>query len=80
METRYMTVKDIKEAEKCGRDQAYHIAAQLPHERRGKNIFVFKEDYDKYYQEKRQRALEKIQKICQFDSLVRKGANTKWMN
>lgn len=76
METRYMTVKDIKEVEKCGRDQAYQIATQLPHERRGKSIFVFKEDYDKYYQEKRQRALEKVQKICQFDGFIRKGVKT----
>lgn len=76
METRYMTVKDIKEAESCGRDQAYQIAAQLPHERRGKIIFVFKEDYEKYYQEKRQKALGKAQKIYQFDSFIRKGVKT----
>lgn len=58
VKSRYYTVKQIKTLEGCGKDAAYDIANKLPHEKRGKQIFVFAEDYDKYYQEKRQKALE----------------------
>lgn len=54
IKTRYYSVKQIKQLENCGKDKAYEIAKQLPHETRGKGIYVFSEDYDKYYQEKRQ--------------------------
>lgn len=54
----YYTVKEIQEKEHCGRDAAYELASQLPHERRGKGIYVFAEDYDNYYKEKRAIALE----------------------
>ena len=54
---RYYTVTDIKKLENCGKDNAYAIAKELPHEKRGRNIYVFSEDYEKYYQEKRQKAL-----------------------
>lgn len=54
----YYTVKQIKTLEGCGKDAAYDIANKLPHEKRGKQIFVFAEDYNKYYEEKRQKALE----------------------
>ena len=53
VETRYYSVKQIQKLENCGRDRAYEIANQLPHETRGKRIYVFSEDYDKYYKEKR---------------------------
>lgn len=54
VKTRYYSVKQIKQLENCGKDKAYEIAKQLPHEIRGRSIYVFSEDYDKYYQEKRQ--------------------------
>lgn len=54
IKTRYYTVKQIQQLENCGRDRAYEIAEQLPHETRGRKILVFSEDYDKYYQEKRE--------------------------
>lgn len=54
----YYTVQQIKKLEGCGKDKAYEIANQLPHETRGKRIFVFAEDYDNYYQQKREKALE----------------------
>lgn len=50
---RYYTVKQIQQLENCGRDRAYELAKQLPHETRGKAIYVFSEDYDEYYQDKR---------------------------
>ena len=62
LRTRYYTVKQIKQLEGCGKDQAYKIANGLPHEKRGKQIFVFAEDYDNYYQEKRENALKSIKK------------------
>lgn len=55
---RYYTVQQIKKMEGCGKDKAYEIANELPHEKRGKQIFVFAEDYDSYYQKKREKALE----------------------
>lgn len=58
IKSRYYTVKQIKELECCGRDEAYKIANSLPHENRGKKIYVFSEDYDNYYKEKREKALE----------------------
>lgn len=54
---RYYTVQDIKKLENCGRDKAYEIAINLPHEKRGRQIFVFAEDYEKYYEQKRELAL-----------------------
>lgn len=54
---RYYTVQDIKKLENCGRDKAYEIASNLPHEKRGLQIFVFAEDYEKYYEQKRELAL-----------------------
>lgn len=41
-----------------GKDKAYEIANSLAHEKRGKQIFVFAEDYDIYYQQKREKALQ----------------------
>ena len=58
---RYYKVQQIKELEQCGRDEAYRIAQSLPHEVRGRKIFVFAEDYDNYYKQKREKALEKIE-------------------
>lgn len=54
---RYYSVKEIKELEHCGKDKAYAIAKELPHEKRGKDILVFSEDYEEYYRKKRERAL-----------------------
>ena len=54
---RYYTVQDIKKLENCGRDKAYEIASNLPHEKRGRQIFVFAEDYEKYYEQKRELVL-----------------------
>lgn len=53
LKSRYYSVKDIKQLEHCGKDKAYQIAKMLPHEKRGKEILVFVEDYENYYQEKR---------------------------
>lgn len=58
IKSRYYTVQQIKKMEGCGKDKAYEIANKLPHEKRGKQIFVFAEDYDNYYQQKRKKALE----------------------
>lgn len=58
IKSRYYTVQQIKKLEGCGKDKAYEIANELPHEKRGKQIFVFAEDYDIYYQQKRERALQ----------------------
>lgn len=54
----YYTVNEIKLLEHCGRDKAYEIAKSLPHEKRGRDIYVFREDYDRRYEEKRKKALE----------------------
>lgn len=59
LKSRYYSVKQIKEMENCGRDKAYDIAKQLPHEKRGRDIYVFAEDYENYYKEKRQKCLNK---------------------
>ena len=59
LKSRYYSVKHIKEMENCGRDKAYDIAKQLPHEKRGRDIYVFAEDYENYYKEKRQKCLNK---------------------
>lgn len=61
---RYYTVQDIKKLENCGRDKAYEIASNLPHEKRGRQIFVFAEDYEKYYEQKRELALRE-QENCE---------------
>ena len=60
---RYYTVKEVMEMEGCGKDAVYALANILPHERRGKNnqIHFFKEDYDNYYKEKREKALQELQ-------------------
>lgn len=65
LKPRYYGVKQIKELENCGRDRAYEIAKQLPHEKRGRAIYVFAEDYDCYYNDKRQRVLNNNQTIKQ---------------
>lgn len=56
LKTRYYTVKQIQQLENCGKDRAYELAKELPHEIRGKKIFVFSEDYNNYYQERREKA------------------------
>lgn len=61
LKPKYYSVKEIKILENCGRDKAYEIAKQLPHEKRGRDIYVFAEDYDRYYQEKRQKSLNKTE-------------------
>lgn len=63
--SRYYTVQQIKKLEGCGKDKAYEIANELPHEKRGKQIFVFAEDYDIYYQQKRERALQERKQILE---------------
>lgn len=60
IKSRYYTVQQIKKLEGCGKDKAYDIAKELPHEKRGKQIFVFAEDYNNYYQEKREKAIKEI--------------------
>lgn len=59
MDSLYYTVKEIKVKENCGRDRAYEIAKMLPHEKRGRDIYVFAEDYENYYKSKRKEALER---------------------
>ncbi len=59
MSSLYYSVKEIKEKEHCGRDRAYELAKSLPHEIRGRDIYVFAEDYDSYYAIKREEAIEK---------------------
>jgi len=58
---RYYGIKQIKQLENCGRDRAYKIAKELPHEIRGRAIYVFAEDYDSYYNQKRQMVLSNSQ-------------------
>lgn len=65
IKSRYYTVQQIKKLEGCGKDKAYEIANELPHEKRGKQIFVFAEDYDNYYQQKRERALQERKQILE---------------
>lgn len=58
LKSNYYTVQQIQELECCGKQTAYDLAKQLPHERRGKNqIFVFAEAYDQYYEKKKEQAL-----------------------
>lgn len=59
IKSRYYTVKQIQKLENCGRDKAYELVKLLPHEVRGRELMVFAEEYEKYYQEKRTRALER---------------------
>lgn len=59
LKPKYYSVKQIRILENCGRDKAYEIAKQLPHEKRGRDIYVFAEDYDRFYEEKRQKSLNK---------------------
>lgn len=65
IKSRYYTVQQIKKLEGCGKDKAYEIANELPHEKRGKQIFVFAEDYDNYYQQKRERSLQERKQILE---------------
>lgn len=65
IKSRYYTVQQIKKLEGCGKDKAYEIANELPHEKRGKQIFVFAEDYDIYYQQKRERALQERKQVLE---------------
>ncbi len=60
---KFYSVKDIKLLEHCGRDAAYAIAKRLPHEKRGKDILVFAEDYDKDYEMRREIALQKMNNV-----------------
>lgn len=61
IKSRYYTVKDIKALEGCGKDAAYDLANKLPHEKRGKQIFVFAEAYEEYYKDKKEKAFEEIE-------------------
>ena len=54
---RYYTVSEIKKLESCGRDKAYEIASNLPHETRGRQMFVFADEYEKYYEQKKAKAI-----------------------
>ena len=65
VKSRYYTVQQIKKLEGCGKDKAYEIANELPHEKRGKQIFVFAEDYDIYYQQKREKALQERKQVLE---------------
>lgn len=60
---KFYSVKDIKLLEHCGRDAAYAIARRLPHERRGRDILVFAEDYEEDYRSRREVALQKINNL-----------------
>lgn len=58
VKSRYYTVKQIQQLECCGKDKAYELAKELPHEIREKNqIFVFSEAYDEYYENKKRQAM-----------------------
>ncbi len=59
IKSRYYTIKDIQKLENCGRDGAYDLAKKLPHEFRGKQIFVFVEGYENYYEQKKKKAFDK---------------------
>ena len=56
--SRFLKVKEIQGLEHCGRDAAYSLAKKLPHEQRGKDIFVFREAYEEYYETRKQKAFE----------------------
>lgn len=60
LQPRYYTVKQIQQLECCGREKAYQLAKELPHERRGTQYFVFSEDYERYYEEKREKLIDNI--------------------
>ena len=60
LKPRYYSVKEIKQLEHCGKDRAYEIAKMLPHEKTGRDILVFAEDYETYYQEKRAKAQSNV--------------------
>ena len=62
METRYYTIQDIKKMEGCGKDAAYALAKTLLYEKRGNTIYVFKDSYEDYYNQKLEKARE-LQKI-----------------
>ena len=46
----------LSEIKGISKDKAYEIAKLLPHEKRGRDIYVFAEDYEQYYREKREKA------------------------
>lgn len=56
--SRFLKVKEIQSLEHFGRDAAYELAKKLPHEKRGRDIFVFREAYEEYYEKRKQKALE----------------------
>ena len=56
LKPRYYTVKQIQQMENSGRDYAYDLARKLPHERRGRDIYVFAEEYDRFYETKKEKA------------------------
>ncbi len=60
---RYYGINEIRQLENCGRDRAYDIAKRLPHEIRGRAYYVFAEDYDRYYAEKRRMVLNDTQTL-----------------
>ena len=62
METRYYTIQDIKKMEGCEKDAAYALAKTLLYEKRGNTIYVFKDSYEDYYNQKLEKARE-LQKI-----------------
>lgn len=53
------TIEDIKILRRCGRDKAYAIAKKLPHYIDGKQILVFKKDFDEEFEKIRKEALGK---------------------
>lgn len=61
LKPRYYSVKQIQQMENCGRDYAYSLAKQLPHERRGRDIYVFAEEYDNLYETKKEKAKMSIE-------------------
>ncbi len=60
LKPRYYSVTQIKQMENCGRDYAYKLAKKLPHEKRGKGIYVYAEDYEEYYKTNKENAIASI--------------------
>jgi len=65
LKPRYYSVKQIQQMENSGRDYAYDLARRLPHERRGRDIYVFAEEYDRFYEEKREKAKTNVDENTQ---------------
>ncbi len=57
LKPRYYSVNQIKQMENSGRDYAYDLAKKLPHEKRGNTLYVFAEEYDRYYEMKKEKAI-----------------------